>query len=135
MSHMERRPIDQTMRPIVKHITSNSIINANDVLEFKQDFNVPFAVRRVDISFIVKDDQKTPFPLVLRITGLTDGHSIASPYNEYSKTFSIFYNPPRNFQGSHLVEFLELNVNGDLDSAAAPHDGALVINYAFYNEV
>lgn len=133
-THMKRDEIKSENRLLVKHATLSALTTNGDFLEFRWNVNsIPFAVRKLDISFCLSDDQKTDKVYQVRISGITDGHDLGAVYNNYSKTFTLYYDPPLQLQGSYLVEFLGYN-GGNLTTFIVPHDGAMVLNLAAYND-
>jgi len=120
----------------VKLIALAESIQVNDLLEFEVDMQVPFSVRRIDISFICKDANASSEPIVLRIHGVTDGNMLATCYNQYSKVHSIFFDPPRQFQGTHKIEVLSPDpATQQLDLHEASYDCSFVVNIACHNQV
>lgn len=130
----QRKHIDRSKRILVKHLNHSVNFVGGEDLAYLVQFEVPFAVRRVDLAFCITDDQKTDDPIQLRIQNITDGHTLGTVYSNYSKTFTLYYDPPIQISGQYNVELIGFNLAGQLDLYEAPHAGAFNINLSFYND-
>jgi len=126
--------------PHKTHNTEGSLIIQQDavvqvldpgfMVPFATNITVPFAVRRVDVAFCASDNFGSITPVILEVDGITDGNDIYSTLNEYSKVFTIYFDPPRQIQGNHTIRLKESYIQAiDLG-----HITNLCINFAFHND-
>lgn len=133
LGHLSRKEIDEyTSRPRVLHRNFIGRLPAAPFNDANIRFEVPFAVRRVDVAFIAYDGQDTHQPLILQIDGITDGHTLATTFQHMSPVFSMYYEPPIYLSGANRLRLLS---QIDPNSRTTPaHDCGFSLNLAFHNE-
>ena len=121
--------------PIIQNETAIETVNTGEILEFNSFFYVPFAVSKIEIRSIVKDSADLPNPYLLQIQNTTNGHNIGGLMGQWSPLRTIYFNPPRQFQGDLDVSVMEI-VNDNprkLRPMHAVNKTSMCLNITFYN--
>ena len=121
--------------PIIQNESCIEIVNQGEVLEFSNFFYIPYAVSKVELSCIVKDAQNLPYPYLIQIQNMTNGHNIGGLMGEWSPSRTIYFNPPRQFQGDLDVSIMEIVDDNPrtLRPMNAVDTTSMCLNITFYN--
>jgi hypothetical protein len=119
----------------IRHESMAGVFPDGSQVDFDVSLYVPFSVRRMDISIIAKDMHNSANAIRLEIDGITSTNELSTCINEASKVFSLFFNPPQQFQGNFAGRLTTINpLTGQWELLVAPHDLTVVINLAFHNQ-